>query len=74
MSKATFADITDQANPISLGGNLNLQMTMTDGKGGPSDRLAITLTNSAGAVLFSSHWSGVQTLQQDLNGGNLVVR
>ncbi len=43
-SKATLTDITDPLNPISLGGNLALQITLTDkGEPGANDSIGITL-------------------------------
>jgi hypothetical protein len=75
MSKANLTDITDPDNPISLGGNLDLQMTMKDsGNPGSLDTIGVTLRSSSGALLFSNHWNGTNTVQQNLSGGNLVVR
>jgi hypothetical protein len=75
-SKANLRDITDPDNPISLGGNLNLQVRLTDNKESDDpDRIAITLRNQNGTVLFyASNWNGATTVQQELRGGNIVIR
>ena len=75
VSKANLTDITNALSPTSLGGNYTLQMTMKDnGNPGSTDTIGITLRDSGGALLFSSNWSGTNTREQTLNGGNLVVR
>jgi hypothetical protein len=72
-SKANLTDVTDPNAPVSLGGNLTLQVTLTDkGEPGSSDTLAVTLWDG-NTLLFSSEWDGAQTLEQLLGGGNLVV-
>ncbi len=77
-SKANVTDITNPLSPISKGGGKLLQIQMTDkGEPGVNDTIAITLYDSAnngGGVLFSSSWSGTNTVQQLLKGGNLQVR
>ena len=74
-SKANLTDITNPIAPVSLGGNLNFQMVMKDnGEPGTNDTIGFSLRDSSGALLFSSNWSGTQTVQQNLRGGNLVVR
>ena len=72
-SKANLIDVTDPLAPISLGGNLTLQMTMTDkGEPGSNDTIGVTLWNGS-KLLFSSEWKGSKTVEQLLGGGNLVV-
>jgi hypothetical protein len=72
-SKANLTDVTDPLAPISLGGNLTLQMTMTDkGEPGSNDTIGITLWQG-NTLLFSSEWNGAKTLEKLLSGGNLVV-
>jgi hypothetical protein len=72
-SKATLTDVTDPLNPISLGGNLALQMTLTDkGEPGSNDSIGVTLWNG-NTLLFSSEWTGSKTDEKTLGGGNLVV-
>jgi hypothetical protein len=74
-SKANLTDVTDSNNPVSLGGNLTFQMVMKDnGEPGTKDLIGFTLRNSSGALLFSSNWDGIKTIQQNLRGGNLAVR
>ncbi|HLO34269.1 MAG TPA: Ig domain-containing protein, partial [Anaerolineales bacterium] len=72
-SKASLSDVTDPLAPISLGGNLTLQVTMTDaGEPGSNDTIGVTLWDGS-KLLFSSEWTGAKTLEQLLGGGNLVV-
>jgi hypothetical protein len=73
ISKANLQDITDPNNTISLGGNLNLIATLTDpGEPGTSDTIGFTLWRGT-ELLYSSRWSGSQTIEQFLAGGNLVI-
>jgi hypothetical protein len=72
-SKANLTDVTNPLVPVSLGGNLTLQVTLTDnGEPGSSDTIAFTLW-SGDKLLFSSSWNGAKTVEQILGGGNLVV-
>lgn len=72
-SKANLTDVTDPLNPISLGRNLTLQITMTDkGEPGSSDSLGITLWGGP-KLLFSSEWTGSRTVERIIDGGNIVV-
>lgn len=75
-SKANITDITNVLAPISLGGGHSFQMKLTDkGNTGSTDTIGITVyANGTGALLFSSSWSGTQTLEQILAGGNVQVR
>jgi hypothetical protein len=74
-SKANLTDITNPLNPVSFGGNKVLQVTLTDnGEPGSNDSIGIMLTEPGGNLLFSSKWSGVNTVEQGLGGGNLQVR
>jgi hypothetical protein len=73
VSKANLKDITDPLNPISLGGNLTLQVNMTDnGEPGHNDKIAISLWEGS-VLLYSSNWTGTSTAEILLGGGNLVV-
>jgi hypothetical protein len=72
--KANIQDVTDPDNPVSIEGNATLQMVMKDnGEPGSEDTLGITLWSKNGDLLFSSNWSGVETFDQILDGGNLRV-
>jgi hypothetical protein len=72
-SKANLRDVTDEAGLASPGGNLTLQVTMTDnGEPGSNDTIGVTLWDGNN-LLFSSEWNGAQTLEKQLDGGNLVV-
>ena len=74
ITKANLKDITDPANPISLGGNLRLKADMTDqGEPGTDDSIGLTLTTSSGVLLYSSNWTGIDTAEMLLSGGNIVV-
>lgn len=76
-SKANVTDITNPLAPISLGGNKLMQITMTDnGEPGSRDTIGLTVYNASvtGGVLFSSSWTGTNTIEQLLSGGNLQVR
>jgi hypothetical protein len=73
-TKANYTDITNPLLPISLGGNLDLTVWMTDvSQGGQNDMAAIQLLNGS-QLLFASNWNGTQTAQQLLGGGNVQVR
>jgi hypothetical protein len=70
LGKANLQDITNPLAPISLGGNLNLEMMLTDkGEPGNDDSIGFTLYNGS-QLLFSSRWSGTKTVEQQLNPGN----
>ena len=72
-SKANLTDVTDPAAPQSKGGGLLLQMTMIDkGEPGKSDTIGVSLWDG-NTLLFSSLWSGAKTVEQLIEGGNLVV-
>jgi hypothetical protein len=52
---------------------LTLQVTATDrGEPGRQDSLAITVWDGT-ALVFSSDWTGAETRQTVLAGGNLIV-
>jgi hypothetical protein len=73
VSKANLTDITNPNAPISLGGNLILQVQMTDkGNPGSSDTFSFALWNGS-QLLFSNNWTGTSTIEQILKGGNLVI-
>ena len=73
VSKANLQDITDPSNPVSLGGNLTFQMSMTDYGSPQQDTIGFTLYDGSG-LLFSSNWNGTKTVEQLMGGGNLSVR
>lgn len=74
-SKANIQDVTDPYNPIPLGGNGTLRVTMKDnGEPGNFDEIGITFYKSDGGLWFSSNWDGSKTINQRIDGGNLVVR
>jgi len=72
--KANMTDITNPLAPISLGGNLTLQVSMTDrGEPGLNDQIGIMVYDNAGGILYSSDWDGIKTGELYLTGGNIVV-
>ena len=72
--KANVQDVTDPDNTISLGGNLTFQILMTDnGEPGTGDLVGFSLYANNGTLWYSSNWDGVSTVEQHLDGGNLVV-
>jgi hypothetical protein len=72
-AKANLTNVTDPLNPISLGGNLSLQVTLTDkGEPGSADSIGVTLWNGS-QLLFSSEWRGSKTVEGFFNGGNAVI-
>jgi hypothetical protein len=76
--KANLQDVTNPNAPISITGNLILQMTLTDkGEPGTSDLIGLTLWDG-NTLVFSSSWTGTQTIEQLLGngkgGGNVQVR
>jgi hypothetical protein len=72
--KANITDITNPLSPLTVDGNATLQVTMTDkGEPGSSDMIGITVFNKAGGLWYSSNWNGTKTIEQILNGGNLLV-
>jgi hypothetical protein len=73
--RASIEDVTDPDFPIEIDGNATLQVKMTDnGEPGSADSLAVTIWNMTGGLWFASHWDDVETLEQTIGGGNLVVR
>ncbi len=42
--------------------------------GAGTDRIGVTVTNRGGTLWFSSSWNGSATVNQTLDGGNLLVR
>jgi hypothetical protein len=73
VSKANITDISNPLLPVPLGGNLTLQINMTDrGEPGSNDMIGISLWDGS-TLLYSNSWNGSSTDQQLLAKGNLVV-
>jgi len=73
VSKANLAEVTNPDNPIALGGNYSLTLSLVDnGQPGTSDTIGIQLFNGS-TLLFSNNWNGVQTVNKLIDGGNLMV-
>ncbi|MCA9259884.1 MAG: hypothetical protein KDA61_11820, partial [Planctomycetales bacterium] len=74
IAKANLRDVTDPLNPISLGGNLQLIASVTDaGEPGVNDLVSFTVWDGP-VLLYSSHWTGVESIEQLIDGGNIQVR
>jgi hypothetical protein len=72
-SKANLIDVTDPSHPVTVAGNLTLQLTVTDkGDPGSSDSIGVTAW-SGNKLVFSSEWNGAKTIEGLLDGGNTVV-
>jgi VCBS repeat-containing protein len=73
-AKANITDVTNPANPVSMGGNFSLRLSLTDkGEPGTADTIAISVYAANGTLWYSSSWTGAATLEQLLGGGNLSV-
>jgi hypothetical protein len=73
-SKANLKDVSNPLAPISLGGNLDLHVTMTDcGEPGVADAIGITLYGPNNSLWVSTSWVSNHTIEELLDGGNLVV-
>lgn len=78
VSKANLTDVTELdefGNGVEIAGNLTLQVTMTDkGEPGSLDMIGFSLYNGTpNALMMASNWTGTKTLEQVIDGGNLVV-
>ena len=75
-SKASIEDVTDPNNPILITSQAQLNFTMTDyedASGQYRDLLGISVWAKNGSLLFSSNWTGVQTIEQAIEAGNLEI-
>ena len=70
-SKGNLTDVTNPDAPVSIQGNLLIQMEVVDGN---PDQIRFTLRNSSGQLMYASAWNGVTAVFMDLVGGNIVVR
>jgi putative Ig domain-containing protein len=71
-AKANLSDVTGP-EAVSVAGNLSLRLTLTDkGEPGSSDSIGVTVWDGS-TLVFSSKWTGAQTVEQLLAGGNTVV-
>jgi hypothetical protein len=69
---ARLLDITNLLKPTILGSKLALQVAVTDRRDGCGDSIGITLWDGD-RLLFSSAWTGAQTLEQVLKTGDVAV-
>jgi hypothetical protein len=77
-ASASIQDVTDPLNVISIEGSATVQLDIFDfgepGSTGPGpDTMAITVWNKSNNLWYSSKWSGSVSLNQKLDGGNVVV-
>ncbi|QGY44304.1 T9SS type A sorting domain-containing protein [Maribellus comscasis] len=74
VSKANLTDITNPLNPVSLGGNLELQVTLSDcSQNGEFDKMGISVWDNNGNLIYSSNWTGYETVKQVIEAGNIVI-
>ncbi len=72
-SKCNLIDITDPLNPYNVGEGVELRVITNDcGEPGINDAIGITVWDK-NTLLYSSNWDGKETLEQPLDGGNLIV-
>lgn len=72
-AKANLVDVTGEANPVSLGGNMDFQMRVSNyGQPNDTDTIGWTLYDSDGTLVFSSNWTGTDTAGR-VAKGNLIV-
>ncbi len=72
--KCNIVDVTDPLNPISIAGNRIFQLTLQDnGNPGSSDLIGFTVYDDGGGLVFSNDWTGTETVEQALGGGNIKV-
>ena len=70
---ATRTDATTK-QPVVVEDGATLLATFVDnGEPGSSDTIAISVIGKNGGLLFSSHWSGKQTSDQVIEGGNVQI-
>ncbi len=76
IGKANIYDITDRKNPIKLVDRATIDLTLKD-FGEPhavnGDTIGITVWDKNGSLLYSSNWTGVKTVEQTLDGGNIQI-
>ena len=73
IAKANIQDITDPLNPISIEGDDSLTISFHDnGTPGTNDTIAISVYKG-GILRFASDWDGTATVEQNLDGGDLVA-
>jgi hypothetical protein len=74
-AKANLQDITNPTQPWSMAGNLSVVVTLKDKcePGKNNDMIAITIKDG-NELLYSSYYSGGQTMERTIEGGNLVAK
>ncbi len=69
-ANATLTDTTKKK--VVIGNNLALRITATDRGGGKDDSIGITLWDG-GTLVFSSDWTGTDTVERTIDGGDVHV-
>ena len=70
---ATLTDATTKQPVVVQDGATLLATFVDNGEPGSSDTIAISVIGKNGGLLFSSHWSGKQTSDQVIEGGNVQI-
>jgi len=72
---ATLMDVTRPEAPVVIDGGATLAASFVDnGQPATNDTVAVTLIANDGALLFSSNWNGMATVDQSIAGGNIAVQ
>jgi len=66
--RGTIYDVTNGSSLVDSGATFTVSVT-DGGDSGSADTVAITVRNSAGAVWFSSNWSGTASFEQPVQSG-----
>lgn len=69
----TLFEVTGKKTQEIVAEGLQIDLTMTDGKGTTlDDSLGLTVWDPAGGLIFSSLWDGTSTLEQEADQGNPI--
>jgi hypothetical protein len=69
-ANATLTDTTKKK--VVIGSNLSLRITATDRGGGKKDTIGITVWDGS-TLVFSSDWTGADTVERTIDGGDIPV-
>jgi hypothetical protein len=71
---ADVTDVTNRGRPVTVATGVTLQFDVTDSPVSPkANTVGVTIWNGT-TLTFSSDWNGLQTLQDLLSGGTVVVK
>jgi hypothetical protein len=71
------ANVTDTETGLTVpntNGSVITVFLRDRGEPGTTDSISIEVRNGAGAIVYSSNWSGVRTDERMLSGGNIQIR